>query len=69
VVRGHGHLRLIKVGTLTRARLRAGAVKVPFSGRLGRKRLPQGSYRVTAIATGAGGLASKPAVASFQVAG
>jgi hypothetical protein len=54
------------VGTLTRT-LPAGAARIPFSGRLGRKRLRPGRYRLTATATDAAGNRSRPAAATFTI--
>ncbi len=62
--------RFVKRGpTLVRKNLQAGTRAIPFSGRIGRKTvLKPGSYRLTAVATGANSRRSKPARASFIVA-
>ncbi len=43
--------RTLAVGRLTRAKVRAGASAIAFSGRLGRKPLPPGNYRATLSAS------------------
>ncbi|HVP03718.1 MAG TPA: PKD domain-containing protein [Solirubrobacteraceae bacterium] len=55
------------IGTLRRANLAAGSRSLTFSGRLGRKALAKGGYRVSVTATDAAGNRSKPRVASFNV--
>jgi hypothetical protein len=40
---------------------------VPFSGRIGKRRLPPGKYRVTIVATDAAGNASQPGLARFTI--
>lgn len=60
--------RYVKAGTLTRRDLAAGTQAVKFSGRIGRRALPAGSYRLTAVASDTAGLASKPRTAKFTVA-
>jgi hypothetical protein len=66
--RSHGKrcTRLVKRGTLTR-NATAGPNSVKFSGRIGRRALKPGRYRVTIIATDAAGNASKPAALSFRI--
>jgi PKD repeat protein len=66
-VRVHGHLRVLKVGTLTRRTVRAGSVKVPFSGRVGRRRLTPGVYTVSVVATDSAGGSSQPSGAKFTI--
>jgi CSLREA domain-containing protein len=56
----------VAVGKLRRA-LGAGAAKVPFSGRIGRRPLPLGSYRVTIIATDSHHRRSAPATLNFTI--
>ena len=52
---------------LTRARTRAGANRIRFSGRVGRRILRPGVYRATITATDAAGNRSKPARVRFRV--
>lgn len=59
-------VRARKRGTLTRKSLAAGARRVAFSGRIGKRKLPVGSYRATLTATAAG-LKSKPVRLRFTV--
>lgn len=59
--------RYVKAGTLTRKRTRAGANKVAFTGRLGKRALKPGAYRATLVATAADGRRSKPLRLSFRV--
>jgi PKD repeat protein len=54
-------------GTLTRKHEKAGADTVAFSGRIGRKALAKGHYRLTAKATDAAGNASRPKTATFVI--
>jgi hypothetical protein len=58
--------RFVKKGTLTRAGA-AGANSVKFTGRIGRRALKPGSYRVSITATDAAGNRSKPKTLSFRV--
>ena len=63
--------RLVKgkrraVGTLRRTAT-TGANRVRFSGRIGRKALPGGRYRLTVRATDAAGNRSAPRTASFRI--
>ncbi len=58
--------RALKRGTLTRRSLKAGARRVAFSGRIGKKKLSPGSYRATLTASAAG-LKSKPVRLRFTV--
>lgn len=53
-------------GVLSRRAQAAGARTLVFSGRIGRRALRPGRYRVTLVATGAGGR-SRPATATFTV--
>jgi hypothetical protein len=55
------------VGSLTRRRTKAGANKVPFTGRLGKKALATGTYRATLVATDAAGHHSQARTATFVV--
>jgi Tol biopolymer transport system component len=59
-------VRAKKIGTLTRRGLAAGGRKVPFSGRIGKRKLAPGNYRATLVAT-ASGLGSKPVALRFKV--
>jgi hypothetical protein len=54
-------------GTLVRRNRPAGANTVPFSGRIGRKALRPGRYRVVLTAQDAAGNRSKPSRARFRV--
>jgi hypothetical protein len=54
------------LGALTR-KIAAGAGHVAFSGRLGRKRLRPGRYRLTLTAADAAGLTSPPVVLPFRI--
>ena len=58
--------RALKRGTLTRRSLKAGARRVAFSGRIGRRKLSPGKYRATLTASAAG-LKSKPVRLRFTV--
>jgi hypothetical protein len=59
--------RYIKQGTLTRRSQPAGANKVNFSGRLGKRALRPGAYRATIQATDAAGNHSIPKTAAFKI--
>jgi hypothetical protein len=59
--------RYLTRGTLTRKHERAGADTVAFSGRIGRKALANGHYRLTLKATDPAGNASRPKTATFVV--
>jgi virginiamycin B lyase len=60
--------RWVKTGrALTRKDLKAGAQRIAFSGRIGRKALKPGAYRLTIVATSANGAKSKPRRAAFTV--
>ncbi|MGD9694392.1 MAG: PKD domain-containing protein [Thermoleophilia bacterium] len=52
-------VRYVKGATITR-RVAAGAVKVSFTGRVGRRTLPIGTYRLTLTLTNAAGVAGAP---------
>ena len=59
--------RYVSAGTLTRA-AKAGRVTVAFSGRIGRRALARGAYRVAITATdAAGNRTAKAAIRSFKV--
>jgi hypothetical protein len=58
--------RATKKGVLTRRGLTAGAHRVAFSGRIGRRKLAAGRYRATLVANAAG-LKSKAVKLSFTV--
>lgn len=67
----HGGRRVVRyhrAGTLKRAG-RAGRRRVRFSGRIGRKALKPGRYRLTIVATDAAGNRGKPRRLSFRVVG
>jgi hypothetical protein len=55
------------MGTLIRTRTKAGANKVPFSGRMGERALRRGTYKATLVATDAAGNRSKPLSLVFTV--
>ena len=57
---------LKQVGALKRT-LPAGSSKIPFSGRLGRRRLAAGSYRMKLVATDAQGVRSSTKTLKFTV--
>jgi hypothetical protein len=59
--------RWVKAGTITRRGGRAGANKIAFSGRIGRRALASGRYRATLTATGANRRVSKAKRRSFLV--
>jgi hypothetical protein len=59
--------RWVRAGTLTRRGGRAGANKVAFSGRIGRRALASGRYRATLTATAANGRVSQAKRRSFLV--
>ncbi len=59
--------RFVKVGTLTRRDLAAGKRSLRFSGRLGRKALSPGAYRVRVVATDSMGAKSTPRRSKFTV--
>jgi len=58
--------RMVRFGTLTRSREPVGADKVAFTGRIGSRLLPPGSYEAVLQATNAGG-ASKPVNLLFTI--
>jgi PKD domain len=58
--------KAVAAGRLAR-RAKAGAGKLAFSGRLGRKALRRGSYRMTLTATDAAGNASRPVALRFTI--
>jgi hypothetical protein len=59
--------RSVKRGMLTRKALKAGANRIAFTGRLGRKALPLGRYRATVVATDAAGNRSTPKLLAFRI--
>jgi hypothetical protein len=61
-----GKRRYRRAGTFTR-RSRAGANRIRFSGRIGRRKLKPGSYRLTLTPTDAAGNRGKPRRLSFRV--
>jgi hypothetical protein len=61
---GHGN---VVRGTLVRASAGPGDVTVPFSGRIGRRALPPGSYLATVTAIDGAGNRSKPARVRFAI--
>jgi len=64
--RGRRCRRQLGVGSFSASAVR-GLNRTPFSGRLGRKRLRPGAYRVRAVAVNATGLRSIPKRAGFRV--
>jgi hypothetical protein len=64
--RGRRCSRALSVGSFSAGGVR-GLNRTPFSGRLGRKRLRSGAYRLTAVAVDATGVRSKPKRAGFRV--
>lgn len=59
--------RSTKVGTVGHEGLAAGAIKVAFKGKVGKKQLKVGAYRATLTATDAAGNVSKPVATKFFV--
>lgn len=59
--------RYVKVSTLKRTHTSAGANKVLFSGRAGRRALPLGSYRMRATASSAANTTSSERKATFKI--
>lgn len=59
--------RLVDAGALVRTKRPAGANRVSFSGRIGRRTLRAGRYTATLVATDAAGNRSKPRSVRFQV--
>jgi hypothetical protein len=59
--------RYVKASTLKRTHKSAGAKKVPFSGRAGRRALPQGSYRMRATANAGAQTTSAERKATFKI--
>lgn len=57
----------VKASTLKRTHKAAGAKKVPFSGRAGRKALRSGTYRMRATAAAGPGTTSPTRTASFKI--
>jgi hypothetical protein len=66
----HGHAsctRYVRAGSLTRRSEAGGADTIAFSGRVGKRALASGRYRLTAVATAAAGGRSGAKTASFTV--
>lgn len=59
--------RYLKRGTLTRRGVKAGAVRIAFSGRIGKKALPRGGYRAAVVARDAAGNRSAERRVTFTV--
>ena len=59
--------RLVRRGTLVRSGRLAGANRVPFSGRIGRRALPRGRYRSRLVAIDAAGNRSAARTVRFRV--
>lgn len=59
--------RYVKVSTLKRTHTSAGAKKVLFSGRAGRRALPLGSYRMRATASAGAQITSSERKATFKI--
>ena len=66
VERARKRRRFKRAGTLTR-RIAAGAGRIRLSGRIGRRRLAKGRYRLTLIATDATGNRSRPVRLRFTI--
>jgi Tol biopolymer transport system component len=64
--KGRKVLRTRKVATLTRT-IKAGAGRVSFTGRLGKRRLAAGTYRLTLTARDSAGNVSKPVSLTFTI--
>jgi len=64
--KGRKVLRTRKVATLTRT-IKVGAGRVSFTGRLGRRRLAAGTYRLTLTARDSAGNVSKPVSLTFTI--
>jgi Tol biopolymer transport system component len=65
--RKHGKRRNVtRAGTLTRT-IKAGRGRVTLTGRLGKRRMPAGSYRLTVTARDAAGNVSKPVRLAFVI--
>ncbi|NLT06830.1 MAG: hypothetical protein GXY03_11055, partial [Solirubrobacterales bacterium] len=60
-------VRSVAAGRLVRRDLAAGAQRVRFSGRIGRRALRPGRYRLTAVAVDSAGRRSAPRRAAFRV--
>jgi hypothetical protein len=58
--------RWIRIGSFTLKR-GAGTTKVTFDGRVGRKALRRGSYRMRVVARNQAGMTSKPALVKFRI--
>jgi hypothetical protein len=54
-------------GALVRTSRPAGANRIPFTGRIGRRALARGRYVATLVATDAAGNASRPRTVRFRV--
>jgi trimeric autotransporter adhesin len=59
--------RLVGKGSFTRSAAKAGGAKVSWSGRIGRKALPAGSYTLRATPTDAAGNIGRPRAATFKI--
>lgn len=59
--------RFVKQGVLVRRNLAVGTQRIAFSGRIGRRALRPGRYRLTVVAIADGGDRSKPRRASFSI--
>jgi CSLREA domain-containing protein len=66
VVRRRGHKRNLRAKRFAAAGI-SGANRHRFSGRIGRRALPPGSYRATLVAKDSAGQASKPKRLTFRV--
>lgn len=64
---GEACTRYLPAGSLVRRSEPAGAVGIAFTGRLGRKALSPGRYRLTLTATDPSGNASKQSTATFTI--
>jgi PKD domain len=63
----HHKRRTLTDATLTRKNLKAGAIKLSFSGRIGPKALHTGAHSLKIDATGTTGLKAKPKTLKFSV--
>jgi hypothetical protein len=66
-IQRRGRRRWVAAGTLHRRGLAAGALSVAFSGRVGKRALKPGAYRLTVRATDAAGNVSAPHTVAFTI--
>jgi hypothetical protein len=68
--KNHKHKRCTRsltAGTYGRGGLKAGNVSVPFSGKVGKRKLKPGAYRATLVVTDPAGNKSKPATVKIKI--